>query len=74
MTRFEFLKQQPKRASAEDRVKAARIAYEAKYGKDNPAVQLLRNSRMGQGQTAHDLYVTGSIKRPKNEVETPAEE
>ena len=47
---------------------------EAKYGKDNPAVQLLRNSRMGQGQTARDLYVTGSIKRPKNEVETAAEE
>ena len=46
---------------------------EAKYGKDNPAVQLLRNSRMGQGQTAHDLYVTGSINRPKNEVVTTRE-
>tara|TARA_Y100001934_G_scaffold180467_1_gene213505 strand:- start:300 stop:494 length:195 start_codon:yes stop_codon:yes gene_type:complete len=46
---------------------------EQKLGKEDPGLQLLRNSRMGQGQTAHDLYVTGSIKRPKHEVETAEE-
>ena len=47
---------------------------EAKYGKDSKIAQMYRNQQMGQGQTARDLYVTGSIKRPKDEVETPAEE
>ena len=50
------------------------VAYaEAKFGKDSPTVQLLRNSRMGEGQTARDLYVTGRTRPIRDEVETAEE-
>ena len=47
-------------STSEDDVKYA----ETRWGKDSKIAQMLRNSRAGEGRTANDLYVTGSMKKP----------
>ena len=42
---------------------------EGKYGSDDPYVQMMKDQlhrvEQGPARSAHDLYITGSMKRPK---------